>query len=123
MESFVKFRNLSCAGRNANLTFTSKAGNVRVNLSVELGNLPLPPQYHLQQQPHHPYHFPHRPRNGPSRQRRRQKRAEARISAAVKATEEVSIEEAEVLALSEEAFDLSKAKKKTSRQGSCSNSC
>ena len=103
IDSFVsKFRNLCRAGRNANLTFTSKAGKASVNLSVELGRLPdvgeLPnkPQYH---------HLRHS-RCGNSRQRRREKRAEDRKVKAAEAEQDLSPEEADILQLAEEAFNV-----------------
>ena len=38
--SFVlKFQNLSCAGKSANLSSTSTGGNVSVNLSYEIGTV------------------------------------------------------------------------------------
>eukprot|EP00092_Neocalanus_flemingeri_P032320 GFUD01035138.1.p1 GENE.GFUD01035138.1~~GFUD01035138.1.p1 ORF type:complete len:247 (+),score=65.91 GFUD01035138.1:62-802(+) len=114
IDSFViKFQHLCCAGRNANLSFTSKAGKASVNLSVELGSLCLPVQ-RLHQPP--PY-LPHHSRNGPSRQRRRENRAKAQKTAAEKATQELSTEEAEVLALAEvlvlaeEAYDKTNGEK------------
>ena len=112
IDSFIsKFQNLCHAGRNANLTFTSKAGKAIVNLSVELGSL-HPPAPIQRNQP--PRNFPHHPRNGPSHQRRRQKRAEARRVTAEEATHELSNEEAEILELAEEAYRESKVDKEAS---------
>ena len=103
IDSFVsKFRNLCRAGRNANLTFTSKAGKASVNLSVELGRLPDVEEHHHKS---HHHSLPH-PRFGNSRQRRREKRAEIRKVKAVEAAQELSPEEAEILKLAEEASNV-----------------
>jgi hypothetical protein len=100
IDSFIfKFRNLTHSGRDANLTFVSKAGKVSVKLDVDLGSFPVPPRYHHQPSPQIP-----RTRNGASYQRRLLKRAEARIKAAEEASKEISVEEAEILAVAEEAF-------------------
>ena len=103
IDSFVfKFRNLTHSGRDANLTFVSIAGKVSVKLHVNLGRFPVPPRYHRQPLP------PQNPqtRNGASAsyQRRLLKRAEARIKAAEEAAKEISVEEAEIIDLDEEAF-------------------
>ena len=100
IDSFIlKFRNLVHSGRNANLTFESKAGKVIIKFDVDLGRLPVVPQYSSQPPSYRP-----RTRNGPSYQRRREKRAEARVKAAEEAARDLSAEEAEVLHLAEEAF-------------------
>ena len=100
IDSFIfKFKNLAHSGRDANLSFESKAGKVLIKLDVDLGRLPAPPQVLCQPPPHLP-----RTRNGPSYQRRREKRAEARFKAAKEAAKDLSVEEAEVLHLAEEAF-------------------
>ena len=97
IDSFIfKFRNSS---RDANLTFVSKAGKVSVQLDVDLGSFPVPPRYHHKPSPQFP-----RTRNGASYQRRLLKRAEARIKAAEEAAKEISVEEAEILDVAEEAF-------------------
>ena len=103
IDSFIfKFRNLVHSGRNANLTLESKAGKVSVKLDVDLGCLPVPPQYHRQPPPQF-----HRTRNGASYQRRRQNRADARAKAAEEAVQDVSVEEAEVLDLAKAAEEAS----------------
>ena len=99
--SFIfKFQNLCHEGKEAKLSFSSKNGKAIVNLNVQLGSIPLPPQVH------HPYpsQIPnHLFRNGASRERRRRKRAEAQRIAAVGAARELSAKDAEVLKLAEQA--------------------
>ena len=75
IDSFIlKFKNLLLSGRNATLLIKSNAGKAEVNLSVELGEIPPPPdQQHFQ-----------RSRNGPSRQRRRLRRAAERTASNAK---------------------------------------
>ena len=103
IDSFIfKFRNLTHSGRDANLTFVSKAGKVSVKLDVDLGSFPVPPRYHRQSLP------PQIPqaRNGASTsyQRRLLKQAEAKSKAAEEAPKDISVEEAEIIDLAEEAF-------------------
>ena len=75
IDSFIfKFRNLTHSGRDANLTFVSKAGKVSIKLDVDLGSFPVPPRYHHKSSPKFP-----QTRNGASYQRRLLTRAEARI--------------------------------------------
>ena len=103
LASFVmKFQNLSNSGKNANLSFTSNAGKVTVNLSVEVGavkpvlELPtiVPPSCLL---------TPKGSRISPSRNRRMQRRMETRKLFAEEALHNLSTEEMEVLDAAAEA--------------------
>ena len=97
IDSFVKkFKILCQGGRNASLTLSSKAGKVRINLSVDLGVLSR-----QDPQPQHPQN--QHPRNGPAQQRRRERRAAARQAAAEEAEAILTLEEKEVLDLAENA--------------------
>ena len=70
IDSFTsKFQNLRHAGKDAELSFPSNAGQVKVTLKGNLGRLPPPPRYtHNQFQ-----HGANQSRNGPSQQRRRER--------------------------------------------------
>ena len=86
MESFInKFKALSHAGKNANLSLKSEAGKVIVSLSVEIEQVETSRHY--------------RPaRNGPSRQRRRERRELARAEASAAAEDaatEATLEDTE----------------------------
>ena len=83
-------------GRSDSLTLSSDAGKASLNLSVDLGVLP-------EEGLHHPHHPRNHSRNGPARQRRREKRAAARSAQAEQAEAALSVEEKEVLHMSERA--------------------
>ena len=85
LHSFIlKFKNLLLSGKNATLLIKSNSGNAEVSLSVELGEIPPPPdQQHC-----------HRSRNGPSRQRRRLRRAAEKAASNAEEAKE-AVEEAE----------------------------
>ena len=84
IDSFIlKFKNLLLSGRKATLLIKSNSGNAEVSLSVELGEIPPPPdQQHC-----------HRSHNGPSGQRRHLRRAAAKAASnAGEATEATTAE-------------------------------
>ena len=91
----IKFQNLCRTGKSTNLSLSSKTGKVSVNLSVELGVVHVPPP---------PPPFGAR-RSRPSQIRRLKKRAEARKAFAEEASRELSIEEVDVIKLTNNAVE------------------
>ena len=92
-----KFKTLCHLGRSTNLTLSSNAGKVLVNLRVDLGVLPHEVLGHP----------PKQSRNGPSQLRRRERRAAARKADAEEAEVNLTFEEKEVLKLAAKAEEKS----------------
>ena len=96
----LKFQNLSCAGKNAELYLSSDAGKVSVNLSFEIGAVKPISEFLPVSSTPCPV-IPNSHRMSPSR--RTQRRMYTRKLFAEEATKDLSVEEKEVLKAAEEA--------------------